>query len=85
MDEARRVSSRERANQSNQDVKQPLSSPTAKERGTMSPAGIEPTASSAEIDEALRLLHGLKMANHTIESSDGPPVQRWFFVCEGAN
>jgi hypothetical protein len=43
MDEARRVSSRERANQSNQDVKQPLSSPTAKERGTMSPAGIEPT------------------------------------------
>ena len=42
-------------------------------------------ASSAEIDEALRLLHGLKMANNTIESSDGPPVQRWFFVCEGAN
>jgi hypothetical protein len=43
MDEARRVSSRERANQSNQDVKQPLSSPTAKARGAMSPAGIEPT------------------------------------------
>ena len=36
-------------------------------------------ASSAEIDEALRLLHGLKMVNYRTESTDGAPLQRWFY------
>ena len=41
-------------------------------------------APSAEIDEALRLLHGLKMVNFKIEPTDGPPSQRWFFTPEAA-
>jgi hypothetical protein len=40
-------------------------------------------ASSADIDEALRLLHGLKMADYKVETTDGAPVQRWF-ACESA-
>jgi hypothetical protein len=40
-------------------------------------------ASSADIDEALRLLHGLKMAYYEIEATNGAPVQRWF-ACESA-
>jgi hypothetical protein len=41
-------------------------------------------ASSADIDEALRSLHGLKMAYYKVETIDGAPVQRWFFTGEGA-
>jgi Protein of unknown function (DUF3987) len=41
-------------------------------------------ASSADIDEALRLLHGLKMAYYEVETTDGAPVQRWFFTGESA-
>jgi hypothetical protein len=40
--------------------------------------------SSADIDEALRLLHGLKMAYYEVETTDGAPAQRWFFTGEGA-
>jgi 5S rRNA maturation endonuclease (ribonuclease M5) len=36
-------------------------------------------ASSAEIDEALRLLYGLGMASYRSEATGGAPVQRWFF------
>jgi hypothetical protein len=39
-------------------------------------------ASSADVDEALRLLHGLNMASYRAESSGGAPIQRWFFVGE---
>jgi Protein of unknown function (DUF3987)/CHC2 zinc finger/Toprim-like len=39
-------------------------------------------ASSAEIDEALRLLHGLKMAYYRVEITGGAPLQRWFVVGE---
>src|SRR5262249_22800867 len=39
-------------------------------------------ASSAEIDEALRLLHGLRMVGYRAEASRGAPIQRWFFVAE---
>src|SRR5258707_15147994 len=35
-------------------------------------------ASSAGIDEALRLLHGLAMVGYRVEASGGAPVQRWF-------
>jgi len=41
-------------------------------------------ASSADIDEALRLLHGLKRAYYEVETTDGAPAQRWFFTGEGA-
>jgi len=37
-------------------------------------------ASSADIDEALRLLNGLKMVRFQVEASDGPPIQRWLFA-----
>jgi hypothetical protein len=37
-------------------------------------------ASSADIDEALRLLHGFNMAGYRAERSDGAPIQRWFFA-----
>ena len=40
-------------------------------------------ASSADIDEALRLLHGLKMAYYKVETTGGAPVQHWF-ACESA-
>ena len=33
---------------------------------------------SAEIDEALRLLYGLKMVDYQTESTEGAPLQRWF-------
>jgi CHC2 zinc finger/Toprim-like len=39
-------------------------------------------ASSTEIDEALRLLHGLRMASYRIEASGGAPIQRWFSTDE---
>ena len=39
-------------------------------------------ASSADIDEALRLLHGLGMAGYRAEESGGAPIQRWFFIAE---
>jgi hypothetical protein len=39
-------------------------------------------ASSAEIDEALRLLHGLHMADYESEATGGAPLQRWFFSAE---
>jgi hypothetical protein len=39
-------------------------------------------ASSAEIDEALRLLHGLHMVSYQTEATGGAPVQRWFFSTE---
>ena len=39
-------------------------------------------ASSADIDEALRLLHGLGMAGYRAEESGGAPIQLWFFVAE---
>jgi hypothetical protein len=39
-------------------------------------------ASSAEIDEALRLLHGLRMASYETEATGGAPLQRWFFSAE---
>jgi BT4734-like, N-terminal domain len=35
-------------------------------------------ASSTEIDEALRLLHGLQMASYRTEASGGAPIERWF-------
>jgi hypothetical protein len=37
-------------------------------------------ASSADIDEALRLLNGLHMANYRAEASGGAPIERWFFT-----
>jgi hypothetical protein len=37
-------------------------------------------ASSTDIDEALRLLHGLGMVCYQAEASGGAPIQRWFFV-----
>jgi hypothetical protein len=39
-------------------------------------------ASSTEIDQALRLLHGLRMATYSIEVSGGAPLQRWSFGSE---
>jgi CHC2-type zinc finger protein len=39
-------------------------------------------ASSAEIDEALRLLHGLHMVRYETEATGGAPLQRWFFTGE---
>jgi hypothetical protein len=36
-------------------------------------------ASSAEIDEALRLLHGLHKVSYQTETTGGAPLQRWFF------
>lgn len=41
-------------------------------------------ASSAEIDEALRLLHGLNMVHCQTETTGGAPLQRWFFSAEAA-
>jgi len=40
-------------------------------------------ASSADIDEALRVLYGLKMAYYKVENTGGASVQRWF-ACESA-
>ena len=40
-------------------------------------------ASSADIDEALRVVHGLKMVYHEFETTEGASVQRWF-ACESA-
>jgi Protein of unknown function (DUF3987)/CHC2 zinc finger len=39
-------------------------------------------ASSADIDEALRLLQGLRMAKYQVEASGGAPTERWFFMTE---
>jgi hypothetical protein len=39
-------------------------------------------ASSADIDEALRLLLGLGMVYCLVEASGGAPIQRWFLVAE---
>src|SRR5947207_8942774 len=39
-------------------------------------------ASSAEIDEALRVLHGLHMATYSLEQTGGAPIQRWFLIGE---
>jgi uncharacterized protein DUF3987/Toprim domain-containing protein len=39
-------------------------------------------ASSADIDEALRLLHGQGVVDYRNEASGGAPIQRWFFVRE---
>jgi CHC2 zinc finger len=39
-------------------------------------------ASSTEIDDALRLLHGLKMVTFKTESTAGAPTQRWFSTME---
>jgi Protein of unknown function (DUF3987) len=39
-------------------------------------------ASSADIDEALRILHGLGMVGYRVEASGGAPTQRWFFLAE---
>ena len=36
-------------------------------------------SSSADIDEALRLLQGLHMATYRVEITGGAPLQRWFF------
>jgi hypothetical protein len=41
-------------------------------------------ASSADIDEALRLLHGLHMASYRVENSGGAPTQRWFFTARSS-
>ena len=41
-------------------------------------------ASSAEIDEALRLLHGLHMVGYRTEATGGAPLQRWFFAAKPA-
>jgi hypothetical protein len=41
-------------------------------------------ASSADIDEALRILRGLRMANYRTEASGGAPIERWFFNDERA-
>ena len=39
-------------------------------------------ASSAEIDEALRLLNGLKMVQFKLEATGGAPSQRWSCASE---
>jgi hypothetical protein len=39
-------------------------------------------ASSAEIDEALRLLHGLHMISYQTEATGGAPLHRWFLAAE---
>jgi len=39
-------------------------------------------ASSADIDAALRLLHGLRMVGYQTEGTGGAPLQRWFFSAE---
>jgi len=39
-------------------------------------------ASSADIDEALRLLHGLRMAYYRVEITGGAPLERWFFAVD---
>jgi DNA replicative helicase MCM subunit Mcm2 (Cdc46/Mcm family) len=39
-------------------------------------------ASSADIDEALRLVYGLRMADYRVEASGGAPTQRWSLVAE---
>jgi Protein of unknown function (DUF3987)/CHC2 zinc finger len=39
-------------------------------------------ASSAEIDDALRLLHGLHMVSYETEATGGAPLQRWFYSAE---
>jgi hypothetical protein len=39
-------------------------------------------SSSIEIDEALRLLHGLRMATYRSEATGGAPIQRWSFASE---
>jgi hypothetical protein len=39
-------------------------------------------ASSADIDEVLKVLHGLNMAAHRIESNGGAAIQRWFYTEE---
>jgi len=39
-------------------------------------------ASSAEIDEALRLLDRLHMVSYETEPTSGAPLQRWFFSAE---
>ncbi len=39
-------------------------------------------SSSIEIDEALRLLQGLRMATYRIEPTGGAPIERWFFSDE---
>jgi hypothetical protein len=41
-------------------------------------------ASSADIDEALRLLMGLNLVDYEIESTEGAPLQRWFSQREPA-
>ncbi len=35
-------------------------------------------ASGAEIDEALRLLNGLKIVRFQVEASNDHPIQHWF-------
>jgi hypothetical protein len=40
-------------------------------------------ASSAEIDEALRLLYGLHLVRYETETTGGAPLQRWFFSAQG--
>src|SRR4029077_17877435 len=39
-------------------------------------------ASSAEIDEALRFLHGLHMVRYQTETTGGAPLERWFYSAE---
>jgi hypothetical protein len=39
-------------------------------------------AASADIEGALRLLHGLGIASYRSEATGGAPVQRWFFAGE---
>jgi hypothetical protein len=39
-------------------------------------------ASSADIDEVLKVLPGLNMAAHRIESGGGAAIQRWFYTEE---
>jgi len=41
-------------------------------------------SSSAEIDEALRLLHGLNMVRCQTQTTGGARLQRWWFSVEAA-
>jgi hypothetical protein len=53
--------------------------------GSSGPSSVEVFnrhASSAEIDEALRLLHGLHMVRYQTETTGGAPLERWFYSAE---
>jgi hypothetical protein len=44
--------------------------------------GFNRHASAADIDGALRPLHGLNMAYYRVEITGGAPLQPWFYKAE---